>query len=127
MTVQAEVAKQTLKITFPQRPTVMDLVPFAEAKLGPATDKEAPLTQRALARLDEQPELVHLGVCLSLYLGLYPDPGTMLRDLPAPESSKARSPTPCAATLCAVSQVRMRCCCGTIYHMLNRGRSPAVI
>ena len=74
----------------------MDLVPFAEEKLGPVVDAQAPLTACALTRRAEQPELrVHLGVCLLLYLADYPPPGTMLCDLPVPEDLTVRLSSCC--------------------------------
>ena len=87
---QAQLARQTGKIAFPQRPTAMDLTVFAEAQLGPVIDPEAPLTARARARLELQPELLHLGVSLSLYLSGFPEKGTMLSALRKPDSVKVR-------------------------------------
>ncbi len=91
--MQGKAATQTLSIVFPQRLVVMDLVPFAPSKLGRVSNPEAPITQRALARLEPQPELRHLDVCLPAYLALYPEKGTMLRDMPAPYSRTVREPS----------------------------------
>lgn len=94
--MQIQAAVRTLSIAFPQRPVVMDLVPFAKSRLGSAANPEDPITQRAIARLEQQPELRHLDVCLRLYLGLYPEEGTLLSDLPTPESLRVRPPMLCA-------------------------------
>ena len=40
--MQEQAATQTLNIAFPQRPIVMELVPFARTKLGPVVNPKAP-------------------------------------------------------------------------------------
>ena len=96
---QGQVAKETRQIAFPYKPPARNLTPSAEDKLGTVADKEAPLTARALARLEQQPDLPQLGVCLPLYLSDYPPEGTMLRDLPVPE----RTVRPTSTCVCAQS------------------------
>ncbi len=90
--MQGKAATQTLSIVFPQRLVVMDLVPFAPSKLGRVSNPEAPITQRALARLEPQPELRHLDVCLRTWRSTprrVPCYATCLRHTPARCASRA--------------------------------------
>jgi len=77
----------------PREAPPLHLTLVTEAKLSPVTGPDVPLTARALACVEQRPDLPHLGVCLSLYLADYPPPGTMPG--PAPEARTVRLPMAC--------------------------------
>jgi hypothetical protein len=112
---QGQRARQTGQIAFPQRPTAMDLVPFAEAKLGQVTDPEAPLTARSLARLEQQPELVNLGISFSVFLAGYPPEGTLLSAMPAPHHRTVRGWMACIP-LTQFVPPHIQCCALPLQH-----------
>ena len=70
--MQIKVAEETRRISSPQKAASTDLMPNAEAMLGPIADSDVPRTAHAHACLEQQPGQPRLVVCSSLYLADYP-------------------------------------------------------